>query len=71
MALAVSWPVVVDGDSFLNALFAPAGQDRRAKEHRPQDRGHRRRTLDSRLDNRGALRLEARLRNVRDDGQMP
>ena len=31
MALAaVSRPVVVDGDSFLNALFVSAGQDRRA-----------------------------------------
>ena len=63
MALtAVSRPVVVDGDSFLDALFASAGQDRRAMEHRPQDRGSRRRTIDWQLDDRGAL--EARLGNV-------
>ena len=60
--------VVVDGDSFLNALFAPAGQGRRAMEHRPQDRRHRRRTLDSQLDDRGAL--EARLGNVFSDHQV-
>ena len=66
MALtAVSRLVVVDGDSFLNALFASAGQDRRAMEHRPQDRGPRRRTIDWQLDDRGAL--EARLGNVFND----
>ena len=68
MALtAVSRLVVVDGDSFLNALFASAGQDRRAMEHRPQDRGPRRRTIDWQLDERGAL--EARLGNVFNDLQ--
>ena len=68
MALtAVSRPVVVDGDSFLDALFASAGQDRRAMEHRPQDRGSRRRTIDWQLDDRGAL--EARLGNVFNDLQ--
>ena len=68
MALtAVSRLVVVDGDSFLNALFASAGQDRRAMEHRPQDRGPRRRTIDWQLDDRGAL--EARLGNVFNDLQ--
>ena len=68
MALtAVSRPVVVDGDSFLGALFEPAGQDRRAMEHRPQDRGSRRRTIDWQLDDRGAL--EARLGNVFNDLQ--
>ena len=69
MALtAVSRPVVVDGDSFLDALFASAGQDRRAMEHRPQDRGSRRRTIDWQLDDRGAL--EARLGNVFNDLQV-
>ena len=69
MALtAVSRLVVVDGDSFLNALFASAGQDRRAMEHRPQDRGPRRRTIDWQLDDRGAL--EARLGNVFNDLQV-
>ena len=69
MALtAFSRPVVVNGYSFLNALFAPAGQDRRAMEHRPQDRCHRRRTLDSQLDDRGAL--EAQLGNVFSDHQV-
>ena len=68
MALtAVSRPVVVDGDSFLDALFASAGQDRRAMEHRPQDRGSRRRTIDWQLDDRGAL--EARLGNDFNDLQ--
>ena len=65
---AVSRLVVVDGDSFLNALFASAGQDRRAMEHRPQDRGPRRRTIDWQLDDRGAL--EARLGNVFNDLQV-
>ena len=46
----------------MDALFAPAGQDRRAMEHRPQDPGPRRRAIDWRLDDRGAL--EARLGNV-------
>ena len=69
MALAaVSRLVVVDGDSFLDALFEPAGQDRRAMEHRPQDRGPRRRTIDWQLDDRGAL--EARLGNVFNDLQV-
>ena len=63
MALAaVCRLVVVARDSFLNALFEPAGQDRRAMEHRPQDPGPRRRKIDWRLDDRGAL--EARLGNV-------
>ena len=65
---AVSRPVVVDEGSFLDALFAPAGQDRRAMEHRPQDPGPRRRTIDWRLDDRGAL--EARLGNVFNEHQM-
>ena len=65
---AVSRPVVVDEGSFLDALFAPAGQDRRAMEHRPQDPGPRRRTIDWRLDDRGAL--EARLGNVFNDLQV-
>ena len=69
MALTgVSRLVEVDGDSFLNALFASAGQDRRAMEHRPQDRGPRRRTIDWQLDDRGAL--EARLGNVFNDLQV-
>ena len=69
MALAaVSRPVVVDGDSFLDALFVSAGQDRRAMEHRPQDPGPRRRTIDWRLDDRGALK--ARLGNVFNDLQV-
>ena len=68
MALtAVSRPVVVDGDSFLDALFASAGQDRQAMEHRPQDRGSRRRTIDWQLGDRGALK--ARLGNVFNDLQ--
>ena len=65
---AVSRPVVVDEGSFLDALFAPAGQDRRAMEHRPQDPGPRRRTIDWRLDDRGAL--EARLGNVFNEHQV-
>ena len=65
---AVSRPVVVDEGSFLDSLFAPAGQDRRAMEHRPQDPGPRRRTIDWRLDDRGAL--EARLGNVFNDFQV-
>ena len=64
----VSGPVVVDEGSFLDALFAPAGQDRRAMEHRPQDPGPRRRTIDWRLDDRGAL--EARLGSVFNDLQV-
>ena len=69
MALtAVSRLVVVDGDSFLDALFASAGQDRQAMEHRPQDRGPRRRTIDWQLDDRGAL--EARLGNVLNEHQV-
>ena len=63
MALAaVSRLVVVAGDIFLNALFAPAGRDRRAVEHRQQDRGHRRRRLDWRLCDSGAL--EARRSDI-------
>ena len=65
---AVSRPVVVDEGSFLDALFAPAGQDRRAMEHRPQDPGPRRRKIDWRLDDRGAL--EARLGNVFNEHQV-
>ena len=69
MALtAVSRLVVVDGDSFLNALFASAGQDGRAMEHRPQDRGPRRRTIDWQLDDRGAL--EARRSDIFSDPQV-
>ena len=64
----VSGPVVVDEGSFLDALFAPAGQDRRAMEHRPQDPGPCRRTIDWRLDDRGAL--EARLGNIFNDLQV-
>ena len=63
MALAaVSRLVVVDGDSFLDALFAHAGPDRRAMEHRPQDRGHRRRMVDWQLADSGAL--EARRSDI-------
>ena len=65
---AVSRPVVVDEGSFLDPLFEPAGQDRRAMEHRPQDLGPRRRTIDWRLDDRGAL--EARLGNVFNEHQV-
>ena len=63
MALAaVSRLVVVARYSFLDALFAPAGQDRRAMEHRPQDRGHRRRMVDWQLADSGAL--EARRSDI-------
>ena len=65
---AVSRPVVVDEGSFLDALFAPAGHNQQAMEHRPQDPGPRRRTIDWRLDDRGAL--EARLGNVFNDLQV-
>ena len=65
---AVSRPVVVDEGSFLDSLFAPAGQDRRAMEHRPQDPGPRRRTIDWRLDERGAL--EARRSDIFSDPQV-
>ena len=69
MALAaVSRPAVVDGDSFLDALFVSAGHDRRAMENRLQDPGPRRRTIDWRLDDRGAL--EARLGNVFNEHQV-
>ena len=69
MALAaVSRLVVVDGDSFLDALFAHAGPDRRAMEHRPQDRGHRRRMVDWQLADSGAL--EARRSDIFSDPQV-
>ena len=72
MALtAFSRPVVVDGGSFLDALFASAGQDRRVMEHRPQDRSPRRRAIDWRLDDRGAFKaLKAQLGSVFNDLQV-
>ena len=42
----VSRLVVVAGESFLDRLFALGGQDRGARQRRPQVRGRRRRRID-------------------------
>ena len=45
----VSRPVVDDGDSFLDALFSSARQDRGTRQHPLQAEGRRRRTIGWRL----------------------
>ena len=51
----VSGLVVVDGESFLDALFASAGQGRGTRQHRLQVDGRRRRQIDWRQPAGGAL----------------